>query len=134
ARGVLCEPAVSRTETDISWGAATDEVGLAGYRVNRCQGTGCTSFSKLGTLVTTTSFADTTLSPNTSYSYMVAAQDLAGNLGPYTNVATATTLPNNPNLVAAYAFTEGTGTTVADLSAHTKTAPAPNAPWTTSGK
>src|SRR4029077_16443615 len=109
-------------------------VGIAGYRIDRCQGAGCTNFSKFGTLVTTTSFADTTLNPSTSYSYMVAAQDLAGNPGPYTNIATATTLANNPSLVAAYALNEGTGTTVTDLSGHGNTGTIANATWTTTGK
>jgi phosphodiesterase/alkaline phosphatase D-like protein len=132
--GTLTATAVSGTEIDISWGPATDNVGIAGYRVDRCQGVGCTNFSKFGTLVTTTSVADTTLNPNTSYSYLVAAQDLAGNLGPYTNVATATTLANNPSLVAAYAFGEGSGTTVGDLSGHGNTGTISNATWTTAGK
>jgi len=37
-----------------------------------------------------TSFSDTGLSPNASYSYRVRATDAAGNLGPYSNVASAT--------------------------------------------
>jgi chitodextrinase len=134
APGVLTATVISGAEIDISWGAATDNVGIAGYRVDRCQGAGCTTFSKLGTLVTGTTFADTSLNPNTSYSYMVAAQDLAGNLGPYTNVATATTLATNPNLVAAYAFGEGAGTTTADTSGRGNTGTISNATWTTGGK
>ena len=37
---------------------------------------------------TTTSFSDSGLTPNTTYSYIVRAEDAAGNLGPYSNVAT----------------------------------------------
>jgi hypothetical protein len=134
APGPLAATAISGTEIDISWGPATDNVGIAGYRIDRCQGVNCTAFSKFGTLVTTTSFADTTLTPSTSYSYMVAAQDFAGNLGPYTNVATATTLATNPSLVAAFSFGEGSGTTVTDLSGHGNNGTVANATWTTSGK
>jgi phosphodiesterase/alkaline phosphatase D-like protein len=134
APGTLTATPISGTEIDISWGPATDNVGIAGYRIDRCQGTGCTNFSKFGTLVTTTSFADTTLTPSTSYSYQVTAQDFAGNLGPYTNIATATTLATNPSLVAAYSFGEGSGTTVTDLSGHGNNGTIANATWTTSGK
>ena len=42
--------------------------------------------------VSGTSFNDTGLSGNTTYSYRVRATDAAGNLGPYSNVAAATTL------------------------------------------
>ena len=134
APGTLTATPITGTEIDLSWGAATDNVGIAGYRIDRCQGAGCTNFSKFGTLVTGTTFADTTLNPSTSYSYMIAAQDLAGNLGPYTNIATATTLGTNPALVAAYSFGEGTGSTVVDLSGHGNTGTITNATWTTSGK
>ena len=134
APGTLTATPISGNEIDISWGAATDNVGIAGYRIDRCVGVNCTSYSKFGTLVTGTSYADTSLSPNTSASYMVAAQDLAGNLGPYTNIATATTLATNPNLVAAYAFSEGSGATVTDLSGHGNTGSVVNATWSGAGK
>jgi fibronectin type 3 domain-containing protein len=134
APGTLTLTVVSGAEIDLSWGAATDNVGVAGYRIDRCQGVGCTTFSKFGTLVTGTTFSDTSLSPNTSYSYQVAAQDSAGNLGPYTNIATATTLATNPNLVAAYGFEEGFGTTTVDLTGHGNNGTISNATWTTSGK
>ncbi len=134
APGPLSATAVSGTEIDLSWGAATDDVGVAGYRVERCTGTGCTAFNKIGTLVTGTSFVDNTLSPNTTYGYIIRAQDAAGNLGPYTTPAYATTLATNPNLVAAYAFTEGAGSTVSDLSGHGNNGTIANATWTASGK
>src|SRR6185503_20949001 len=41
---------------------------------------------------TATSFSDTGLTANTSYSYRVRATDAAGNLGGYSNTATTTTL------------------------------------------
>jgi hypothetical protein len=134
APGTLTATPISGNEIDLSWGAATDNVGIAGYRIDRCVGVGCTSYSKFGTLVTGTSFADASLSPNTSASYMVAAQDFAGNLGPYTNIVTATTLANNPNLVAAYGFSEGSGTTVTDFSGRGNTGSIVNATWTAAGK
>jgi hypothetical protein len=134
APGALTAAAVSGTEIDLSWGAATDNVGVTGYRVERCQGAGCTAFTKFGTLIAGTTFADTGLATNTSYSYIVRAQDAAGNMGVYSNVAGAITLSTNPNLVAAYSFAEGAGTTVADLSGHGHTGTITNATWTTAGK
>ncbi len=134
APGTLTATAASGTQINLSWGAATDDVGVAGYRLERCQGSGCTAFTKFGTLATSTSVADTGLNTNTSYSYIVRAQDAAGNLGPYSNVASAVTSAANPSLVAAYPFSEGSGTSVADASGHGNTGTIQNATWTTSGK
>ena len=47
--GTLTATAVSATEVDLSWGAATDNVGVTGYHIERCQGAGCTSFTEIGT-------------------------------------------------------------------------------------
>src|SRR5262249_18778553 len=63
-----------------------------GYQVERCQGAGCTTFAQFGTVSGTgTSYSDTGLSTGTSYSYRVRAIDAAGNLGPYSNTASAST-------------------------------------------
>ena len=133
APGTLVATAVSGTEVDLTWGAATDNVGVQDYRVERCQGSGCTSFVKLAA-PTTTSYSDTALSPNTTYSYIVRAEDAAGNLGPYSNVATVTTLSTVPQLVAAYSFDAGSGATAADSSGYGNNGTIANATWTTSGK
>jgi chitodextrinase len=73
------------------WTAATDNVGVTGYLVERCQGAGCVNFAQIAT-VGDTKFNDTGRAPNSSYSYRVRATNAAGNLGPYSNVASATTL------------------------------------------
>jgi len=129
APGTLSTTAVSGTQINLSWGAASDNVGVVGYRVERCEGSGCTVFQKFGFLVTTTSYTDSGLNTNTNYSYVVRAQDAAGNLGPYSNVSSATTLATNPSLVAAYSFDEGTGTTVNDVSGHSNNGTLANASW-----
>ena len=54
-------------------------MGVTGYRVERCQGAGCTTFAQIAT-PTGTSFSDTGLTAGTSYSYRVRAMDAAGNL------------------------------------------------------
>jgi len=61
------------------------------WRVERCQGVSCTNFAQIAT-VTSAAFNDTGLATPTNYSYRVRATDAAGNLGPYSNVAGATTL------------------------------------------
>jgi chitodextrinase len=134
APGLLTATTMSGTQIDVSWGAATDNIGVAGYRLERCQGAGCTDFNKLGTTITGTSFSDTSLSINTSYSYIVRAQDAAGNLGPYSNVASGTTLASNPQLVAAYSFDEGAGSTVSDLSGHGNNGTVSSPTWAQTGK
>ena len=78
------------SEIDLSWAAASDNVGVTGYQVFRCQGSGCTSFAQVGTASGTT-FNDTGLAAVTSYSYQVRAVDAAGNQGPFSNTASATT-------------------------------------------
>ena len=90
--GTLSANAVSASEVDLSWGASTDNVGVTGYKVERCSGTGCTNFAQIGTTTGTgTTYKDTTVSAPNSYSYRVRATDAAGNLSTYSNVATAAT-------------------------------------------
>ena len=118
----------------MSWGAATDNVGVDGYRVERCEGNGCANFVKLAT-ATSTTFSDLVgLVPNTIYRYVIRAADAASNLGPYSNIVNVTTLATNPQLVAAYSFEEGTGTTLTDVSGNGNTGTIVNATWTTTGK
>jgi len=90
APGTLSATASGSTQVNLAWGAATDNVGVTGYRVERCAGSGCASFAQIAT-PTGTSFSDTALSAATSYSYRVRAADAAGNLGAYSNAASATT-------------------------------------------
>ena len=130
----LAATAGSSTQIDLSWTAATDDVGVTGYRVERCQGSGCSNFSQVGTSGSTT-FGDTGLAAGTTYRYRVRAVDLVGNLGPYSNVATATTQQGSGStLVAAYGFSEGTGTSTADSSGAGNAGTLVNATWTTAGK
>ena len=131
--GNLTAMAGSGSQINLSWTASTDNVGVTGYLVERCQGVGCTSFSRLLT-VPATNYTDTGLLPNTSYTYQVKATDAAGNFSSYSNTATATTLSTISGLVAAYSFSEGTGTAVADLSGSGNSGTIANATWTTSGK
>ena len=108
APGTLTTTASGSTQVTLSWGAATDNVGVTGYRVERCAGAGCSTFAQIAT-PTGTSFGDTGLTAGTSYSYRVRATDAAGNLGGYSNVASATTTtpdttpPSAPSALSATA-------------------------------
>ena len=131
--GTLTATAVSGGEIDLSWGASSDNVGVTGYQLERCQGAGCSNFTQIAT-PTATSYKDTTVTASTSYSYRVRATDAAGNLSPYSNTATTTTPSSlsiqysstDANGVASYNFTssdDGGGTHVLRVLAPTNPAP-----------
>jgi RHS repeat-associated protein len=86
----LAASAAGAGQINLAWSPSTDNVGVTGYRVERCAGAGCGSFAQIAT-PTGTSFSDTGLAATTSYSYRVRAADAAGNLSAYSNVASATT-------------------------------------------
>jgi chitodextrinase len=86
----LSAAATTSTRINLTWTAATDNVGVTGYRIERCQGASCTAFVQIAA-PTSASFSDTSLSASTTYRYRVRAADAAGNLGNYSNVAAATT-------------------------------------------
>ncbi|PYT52609.1 MAG: hypothetical protein DMG43_11235, partial [Acidobacteria bacterium] len=105
----LTPAAVSTSQLNLSWTASTDNVGVTGYLVERCQGAGCTAFAQIATPASTT-YNDTGLTAATSYSYRVRATDGANNLSPYSTTATATTQTPQPpttpsNLTATAAST-----------------------------
>ena len=131
--GTLTANAASASEVDLAWGASNDNVGVTGYQVERCQGTGCSNFAQIAT-PTGTSYQDTTVSASTSYSYRVRATDAAGNLSPYSNTANASTPAAPSGLVAAYGFDEGSGSTVTDASGNGNNGTITNATWASAGK
>jgi chitodextrinase len=81
---------VSSSQINLGWNAATDNVGVANYQIERCQNTGCTNFTPLAT-VSGLSYNDTGLSAATTYSYRIKATDAAGNASSYTSTQQATT-------------------------------------------
>ena len=103
----LTATAISTTQINLSWTASTDNVGVTGYQVERCQGAGCSSFTQVST-VTGTTYNNTGLAASTSYSYRVRATDAAGNLSGYSNTASATpsdtTPPSAPSNLTATAI------------------------------
>ena len=93
--------AASATQVDLTWEAATDENGVAGYQVSR-DGTVIDQ-------VNGTAYSDTGAAESTSYTYTVAAVDAAGNVGPASDPASATT-PALPDMVPPSAPTLLTAT------------------------
>ncbi|HET7132567.1 MAG TPA: fibronectin type III domain-containing protein, partial [Gammaproteobacteria bacterium] len=69
--------AAGPTQINLSWTASTDNVGVSGYQIDRCTGSGCTGFTQIGTS-STASFGDTGLAASTTYRYRVRATDGAG--------------------------------------------------------
>ena len=67
APGTLTGSAPTANEVDLSWGAATDNVGVTGYQIWRCQGAGCTNFAQLAQVGGTgTTYSDLTASGTTT--------------------------------------------------------------------
>lgn len=69
----LATTLVTQNQVDLAWNASTDNVGVTSYSIYR----GGTSVGTVNG--TTTAFQDTTVNPNTTYSYTVQAFDAAGN-------------------------------------------------------
>lgn len=73
----------SASQIDVRWAAATDNVGVAGYRVLRNGAVVATA--------TGPSYSDSGLAPSTSYRYTIVAFDAAGNQSAASAAASATT-------------------------------------------
>jgi fibronectin type 3 domain-containing protein len=86
----LTATATGSSQVNLAWTASTDNVGVSGYRVERCTGAGCNNFAQIAT-PSVPSFSNTGLTASTSYNYRVRAADAAGNLSGYSNVASVTT-------------------------------------------
>lgn len=89
--GTLTASGIGQTQLTLSWGAASDNVAVTGYRITR-------NGIALPANVTGLSFTDTGLSPGTGYTYTVQALDAAGNLGPAGNSLSVTTVAANAPL------------------------------------
>ena len=101
APGTLSASGTTQTQTTLSWGAATDNVAVAGYQVTRD-----------GVLVPGTvaglSWTDSGLAPGSTHTYSVRAVDTSGLTGPSSNTVSVTTLPASTGLYADL-FTGATG-------------------------
>jgi chitodextrinase len=75
--------AITPSQVSVTWSASTDNIGVAGYKIFR-------NGPQVGTSATTT-FTDTGLAANTSYTYAVSAYDTAGNNSAESASTTVTT-------------------------------------------
>jgi len=101
----LAAEAISYNQINLSW---DDSDGTEqGFKIERCTGAGCSDFTQIATVpANTTSYANTSLTASTSFSYRVLAYNAAGDSDP-SNTASAVT-PSAPlpptaptNLIAA---------------------------------
>jgi chitodextrinase len=106
APAALSATAAGASQINVAWNAANDNVGVTGYRLERCQGAGCSAFAEIAAPASA-SFNDTGVVAATSYSYRVRAVDAAGNLGGYSNTASASTSSGTPPPPSAIAFVQG---------------------------
>jgi hypothetical protein len=79
----LTGSAVSSSQINLSWSASTDNVGVTGYKIFR-------NGTQIAT-VSGTSYSNTGLAANTTYSYTVAAYDAAGNTSAQSTAKSVTT-------------------------------------------
>ena len=95
--GTLTANAVSSGEVDLSWGASTDNVGVTGYKVERCSGTGCTQLrADRHDSGTGTTYKDTTVSASPAIATRSSPPTPPATSARYSNTASATTRPRIP--------------------------------------
>jgi predicted phage tail protein len=84
----LAATAIGAKSVALVWTAATDNVGVNLYRIQRCLGAGCTTFADVGT--TSSTSLKQSGRKGLTYRYRVRAVDAAGNLSGYSNIASVT--------------------------------------------
>jgi hypothetical protein len=90
--GLSAAPA-SSSQINLTW--ADNASNEDGFKIERCQGAGCSSFAQIATVAAgVISYPNTGLAAATSYSYRVRAYNAVGDSA-YSNTASATTL-NGP--------------------------------------
>ncbi len=100
----LVASAISSSQINLTW--SDNDTTEDGFKIERCTGAGCSNFAQIATVgANITSYANTSLTASTSYTYRVRAYNATGD-SDYSNTANATTqaapaVPNAPtNLVA----------------------------------
>jgi hypothetical protein len=94
----LAAAAASHSQIDLTWTDNADNEN--GFKIDRCQGAGCTNFAHIASVgANSTAYSNTGLSASTTYRYRVRAYNGGGN-SQYSNEAEATTLAPPPPPVA----------------------------------
>ena len=82
--------AISSTQINLAW--QDNSANEDGFKIERCQGNGCSNFAEIAEVgANVTTYSDTGLEPNTRYGYRVRAFNGVGNSG-YSNIARRRTL------------------------------------------
>jgi len=102
---VISTPAMA--SIGLVWDASTDNIGVTGYKIFR-------NSVQIAT-VTNTHYTDTSLSPNTAYTYEIAAYDAAANTSLHSGIVNTSTLPDTeaPSVPQSLIATPTSNTTVA---------------------
>jgi fibronectin type 3 domain-containing protein len=91
---------ISATRVDLTWTdvAVNDTVII----VERCLGSGCTTFADIASLAPgATAFSDTTVTVGNTYNYRLRAENVAGASAPTTAVEVGTFIPSDPSALTA---------------------------------
>ena len=108
----LSASGTTTSSTNLSWTAATDNIGVTGYNVYQN--------GVLKTTTTATSLAVASLAASTTYSFYIVAKDAAGNFSLASNTMNVTTL----------ALADTTAPSASTLSASGTTTSSTNLSWT----
>ncbi len=112
--GLVAEAASAR-QVNLSWTAATDDVGVTGYHVYR-------DGVAVATVGAQTDYSDLTVSEDTTYDYTVRATDRSGNASVASRPASVTTPggpePSDPVIAAAGDIACAPGTPVTATTCH----------------
>ena len=88
----LSATSVGSNQISLTWSASSDNVGVTGYVIERCQSSACSNFAQVAT-ATSTTYKDAALTAGTSYVYRVRARDAASNSSGYSSAVNAVTQP-----------------------------------------
>lgn len=105
----LIATALSQSQIGLSWTAATDTVGVTGYKIYR-------GGSQVGTSAST-GYTDTGLTASTTYTYTVAAYDAAGNTSAQSSSTSATTFAASTSTATSTTATSTSTTTPSTVAA-----------------
>lgn len=99
----LTATAISSSKTSLSWKAATDQIGVKGYKIYRNR-------TQVGN-VSGTTFSDSALAANTTYGYTVSAYDAAGNNSAPSRTVIASTQSVSPDTPTGPTIPDGLSAT-----------------------
>jgi hypothetical protein len=118
----LTATAASSSQVNLSW--TDNSTNETGFKIERCQGAGCTTFTQIATVAAgATTYSNTGLTASTTYQYRVRASNSGGDSA-YSNTANATTsasasAPTAPsNLTATVASSSQINLAWADTSSN----------------